>query len=120
MGDLRIFIVVFLLLGVLGLAATAWLVRRLWRRRSTTSWVMKLLTAVIVAAAVWGALGTLQGVVRAFGAVGGESVDPSQKARILAEGISEAMNCMAFSLLIGIPSIIAAVVMTRARKPRQP
>ncbi|HVY32467.1 MAG TPA: hypothetical protein VHB79_38280 [Polyangiaceae bacterium] len=32
-------------------------------------------------------------MIKAFGAVGGEGVDPSQKARILAEGISEAMNC---------------------------
>jgi biopolymer transport protein ExbB/TolQ len=38
---------------------------------------------------------------------GGESVDPSQKARILAEGISEAMNCTAFGLVIGILSLIA-------------
>jgi hypothetical protein len=39
-----------------------------------------------------------------FGAVSGESVDPSQKARILAEGISEAMNVFASStatLLLG-------------------
>jgi hypothetical protein len=28
------------------------------------------------------------GFVKAFGAVGGESVDPSQKARTLAEGTS--------------------------------
>src|SRR5712692_8671798 len=38
-----------------------------------------------------GLFGTITGLIKAFGAVGGESVDPSQKARILAEGISEAM-----------------------------
>ena len=35
-----------------------------------------------------GLLGTVAGLIKCFGAVGGESVDPSQKARILAEGIS--------------------------------
>jgi biopolymer transport protein ExbB/TolQ len=43
-----------------------------------------------------GLLGTIAGLIKSFGAVGGESVDPSQKARILAEGIAEAMNCTAF------------------------
>ena len=42
-----------------------------------------------------GLLGTVSGLISSFGAVSGESVDPSQKARILAEGISEAMNCTA-------------------------
>src|SRR4051795_13548952 len=37
-----------------------------------------------------GLLGTIAGLIKSFGAVGGDSVDPSQKARILAEGISEA------------------------------
>ena len=45
-----------------------------------------------------GLLGTIAGLIKSFGAVGGESVDPSQKARILAEGIAEAMNCTAFGL----------------------
>lgn len=49
-----------------------------------------------------GLFGTITGLIKAFGAVGGESVDPSQKARILAEGISEAMNCTAFGLLSAI------------------
>jgi biopolymer transport protein ExbB/TolQ len=49
-----------------------------------------------------GLFGTITGLIKAFGAVGGESVDPSQKARILAEGISEAMNCTAFGLISAI------------------
>ena len=68
---------------------------------------------------MYGAAGTLLGLVMALGAVGGESVDPSQKARILAEGISEAMNCAAFSFLVGLPSLIAAFAITRARKGTQ-
>jgi biopolymer transport protein ExbB len=53
-----------------------------------------------------GLFGTIVGLIKAFGAVGGESVDPSQKARILAEGISEAMNCTAFGLLSAITCLI--------------
>jgi biopolymer transport protein ExbB/TolQ len=53
-----------------------------------------------------GLFGTIVGLIRAFGAVGGESVDPSQKARILAEGISEAMNCTAFGLISAIIALM--------------
>jgi biopolymer transport protein ExbB/TolQ len=53
-----------------------------------------------------GLLGTIAGLIKSFGAVGGESVDPSQKARILAEGISEAMNCTAFGLIVAIMGLI--------------
>ena len=53
-----------------------------------------------------GLLGTVSGLITSFGAVSGESVDPSQKARILAEGISEAMNCTAFGLGAAIPMML--------------
>ena len=53
-----------------------------------------------------GLLGTVSGLITSFGAVSGESVDPSQKARILAEGISEAMNCTAFGLIVAIIALI--------------
>jgi biopolymer transport protein ExbB/TolQ len=53
-----------------------------------------------------GLFGTIVGLIKAFGAVGGESVDPSQKARILAEGISEAMNCTAFGLMAAIVALM--------------
>jgi len=58
-----------------------------------------------------GLFGTITGLIKAFGAVGGESVDPSQKARILAEGISEAMNCTAFGLIAAIVSLTGFAVM---------
>jgi hypothetical protein len=47
-------------------------------------------------------LGATVGLVKSFGAVGGESVEPSQKARVLAEGISEAMNGAVFAMLIAV------------------
>lgn len=53
-----------------------------------------------------GLLGTILGLIKAFGAVGGESIDPSQKARILAEGISAAMVCTAFGLLAAITALM--------------
>lgn len=58
-----------------------------------------------------GLFGTIVGLIKAFGAVGGESVDPSQKARILAEGISEAMNCTAFGLIAAITALIGFAVL---------
>jgi len=58
-----------------------------------------------------GLFGTIVGLIKAFGAVGGESVDPSQKARILAEGISEAMNCTAFGLISAITALSGFAVM---------
>lgn len=53
-----------------------------------------------------GLFGTIVGLIKSFGAVGSESVDASQKARLLAEGISEAMNCTAFGLLVAIVSLL--------------
>lgn len=58
-----------------------------------------------------GLLGTVSGLITSFGAVGGESVDPSQKARILAMGISEAMNCTAFGLGTAILALVGFAVL---------
>jgi biopolymer transport protein ExbB/TolQ len=58
----------------------------------------------------------LSGLIKAFGAVGGESVDPSQQARVLAEGMSEAINCVASGLLtapLPIAALIAIAIRTR-------
>jgi biopolymer transport protein ExbB/TolQ len=58
-----------------------------------------------------GLFGTIVGLIKSFGSVGGESVDPSQKARILADGISEAMNCTAFGLLTAIVAVIGYAIL---------
>ncbi len=58
-----------------------------------------------------GLLGTVSGLIASFGAVAGESVDASQKARILAEGISEAMNCTAFGLIVALLGLIGFAVL---------
>jgi hypothetical protein len=108
----------FLLFTLLGLTVTAWLVHRFWKSGKLTSTASKLVAAVVCGSALVGGLGTLAGLVMAFGAVGGESVDPSQKARMLGEGIASAMNCFAFGLLTWLPSTVALLVMTRPRKAK--
>jgi biopolymer transport protein ExbB/TolQ len=56
-------------------------------------------------ATLLGLLGTIVGLISAFGAVA--NANPSDKATILASSISEAMNCTAFGLLTAIPALVA-------------
>lgn len=51
-----------------------------------------------------GLLGTVVGLIGAFAALG--TADPTEKADLLSAGISEAMNCTAFGLMVAIPSLI--------------
>ena len=60
-------------------------------------------------ATLLGLLGTIVGLIRAFGAVAIAS--PSDKATILSRSISEAMNCTAFGLLTAIPALVAYSVL---------
>ena len=52
-----------------------------------------------------GLLGTIIGMIQSFRAVA--AADPAQKAVELSKGISHALNCTAFGLLVAIISIIA-------------
>lgn len=54
-----------------------------------------------------GLLGTIFGLMKCFGSVAKPGVDPALKSQILAEGISEAMNCTAFGLLVAILCLLA-------------
>lgn len=63
-----------------------------------------LSTAASVATLL-GLLGTIYGLIAAFSAVA--DADPSQKATLLAKGISIAMNTTAYGLIVAIPTIIA-------------
>lgn len=119
MGAL-VLVVGWLLLGIAGVAVTAWWLRRVWKRRNDLPLRTKIVAVVVASSALAGALGTLLGLVKAFGAVGGESVDPSQKARVLAEGIAEAMNWTALEIFVWLPSTIALFfVMRTHRNPTQ-
>jgi len=51
-----------------------------------------------------GLLGTVTGLIGAFGAVA--NADASSKATMLAKGISEAMNCTAFGLMAAIMALV--------------
>jgi biopolymer transport protein ExbB len=56
-------------------------------------------------------LGTVAGLIKSFGSVSGDSVDPSQKATILAQGISEALNCTAFGLIVAIIGLVGFAIL---------
>ncbi|MDQ3263839.1 MAG: MotA/TolQ/ExbB proton channel family protein [Myxococcota bacterium] len=58
------------------------------------------------AAMLAGLLGTVSGLIACFEAVGSGNVNPADKATILANGISEAMNCTGFGLLTAIPALV--------------
>lgn len=51
-----------------------------------------------------GLLGTVIGLIAAFAALG--NADPTEKADLLSSGISEAMNCTAFGLIVAIPTLL--------------
>jgi biopolymer transport protein ExbB/TolQ len=55
-------------------------------------------------AVLLGLLGTISGLIKAFAAV--SMVDTADKATVLAQGISEAMNCTAFGLGTAIPTLV--------------
>jgi biopolymer transport protein ExbB len=52
-----------------------------------------------------GLMGTIIGLIRSFGGVA--EADAATKAARLSQGISEALNCTAFGLLVAIMSVIA-------------
>jgi biopolymer transport protein ExbB len=54
-------------------------------------------------ATLLGLLGTVSGLIHAFGAVA--TVNPAEKANLLSASISEAMNCTAFGLLTAVPIV---------------
>lgn len=95
---------VWLAMALAGAMATLWWGRSLWTRRHQLAARTKVIASTAMVASVWGALSTVVGLVGLFGAAGGESVDPSQRARVLAEGISAAVNGIAFGLLLWLPT----------------
>jgi biopolymer transport protein ExbB/TolQ len=60
-------------------------------------------------ATLLGLLGTITGMIKSFGAAAG--ADASRKASLLAEGISEAMNCTAFGIGIAVIGLIGYAVL---------
>ncbi len=62
-----------------------------------------LLATIANIATLLGLLGTVTGMIQAFGSVA--NVNPSEKATVLAEAISEAMNATCFGLIVAIPML---------------
>ena len=56
-----------------------------------------------------GLLGTIVGMIKAFSAVG--TVQLEEKALLLSEGISEAMNTTAYGLIMAIPALIMFAIL---------
>ena len=64
---------------------------------------------------LFGLLGTIQGLIQSFGAVA--AADPAQKAELLAQGISKAMNTTFLGLLAAITiMILHAYLASKAEK----
>ncbi len=61
-------------------------------------------------ATLFGLLGTITGLIRAFAAIA--VADPAQRQAILGRGISEAMNATAFGLITAIFSMIAHAILS--------
>jgi biopolymer transport protein ExbB/TolQ len=76
-------------------------IRETPRLEARTGYLAMLGNAAMLA----GLLGTVSGLIACFEAVA--TVNPADKATILANGISEAMNCTAFGLLTAIPALVA-------------
>lgn len=66
-------------------------------------------------ATLLGLLGTIVGLIGSFAAVA--QVDPATKAAMLTKGISEAMNCTAFGLVVAVPAVLAyALLQSRSQR----
>lgn len=57
-----------------------------------------------------GLLGTISGMIKSFGSAAG--ADASRKATLLAEGISEALNCTAFGISVSLLGLLGFSVLT--------
>jgi len=64
------------------------------------------LSMIANVATLTGLMGTIYGLIIAFAAVGSAEIPDDQKTRLLAAGISTAMNTTIFGLAVAIPTIV--------------
>ena len=57
-------------------------------------------------ATLTGLMGTIYGLILAFEAVGGAEIPEADKPKVLAQGISIAMNTTIFGLAVAVPTLI--------------
>lgn len=67
-------------------------------------------------ATLLGLLGTILGLIAAFKALAQEGIPPDERQKLLARGISIAMNTTAFGLMVAIPCLMAQVFLTSVTK----
>ena len=66
-------------------------------------------------ATLMGLLGTITGLIESFAGVA--NADAVTKAATLTKGISAAMNCTAFGLIVAVPAVLAySILQNRAQK----
>ncbi len=66
-------------------------------------------------ATLTGLLGTISGMIKSFAAVA--YANPAEKATLLSQGISEAMNATAYGLIVAIPALVAySILQNRANR----
>jgi biopolymer transport protein ExbB len=58
-------------------------------------------------ATLTGLMGTIYGLILSFTAVSGEGIPEAEKSRVLAKGISTAMNTTIFGLMVAVPTLVA-------------
>lgn len=62
-------------------------------------------------ATLMGLMGTIYGLILAFRSVSAPGIDAAEKSRLLAHGISVAMNTTLFGLAVAIPSILMYTIL---------
>ena len=72
------------------------------------------LNALANIATLLGLLGTIIGLIEAFRAL--EDAEPENRQRLLAQGISLAMNTTAFGLIVAIPTLLAHLILSGMTK----
>jgi biopolymer transport protein ExbB/TolQ len=66
-------------------------------------------------ATLMGLLGTIVGLIQSFAAI--SNANGAEKARLLADGVSVAMNTTAYGLIVAVPALVMyAVLQNRANK----
>ncbi len=108
-------IILWLALVAIGAWLTTGLALRVWKQGKGVGFGAEIMATLAVASATFCLFATIMGLQKIFGAIVAETVEPAQRARVLAEGISTVMNCTAFALALWIPSFIGAQVMLRRR-----
>lgn len=101
LASLALFVAFFAILFAPVVGLGLW-TRWLGRRSSVSRFAYRTAYGLVAMAALVIAFGVIFGVLVGHGAVSAERIDASQKARVLAEGISEAMSWSALGLLIAL------------------